>query len=135
MLFLLSHSCVPCNSTCQTCFGEGSDQCLSCSLPRLLSGSSCVTKCPTGMFHSQVTHSCQSCHATCESCSGPSTGDCHSCKGIYFYFIMQGINMTDYESCTELVQHLCSVSTRRRTIIIISKKTSEECQGRFLKMI
>lgn len=122
MFFLLSHSCVPCNSTCQTCFGEGDDQCLSCSLPRLLFVSSCVTKCPAGMFHSQVTHSCESCHATCESCSGPSTNDCQSCKGIYTYVILQGINVTDCESCTELIQDLCSVSTSLGTTVIVFKK-------------
>ena len=134
MLFLLSHSCVPCNSTCQTCFGEGNDQCLSCSLPRLLFVSSCVTKCPAGMFHSQVTHSCESCHATCESCSGPSASDCHSCKGIYSYVIMQGTNMSDSESCTELVHDLCSVSTGLGTTVnVFKKELLRSARGDFLR--
>lgn len=84
-MILLSNSCVPCNPTCQTCYGDASDQCLTCTLPKLLAGSACVTKCPNGMFHSQVTHTCESCHATCESCSGPTDSDCHSCKGMFCY--------------------------------------------------
>ena len=79
-LFLFN-SCVPCDPSCQTCFGDGVDQCLSCSRPNLLLGSTCITECPKGMFHSQVTHTCEACHATCELCSGPTYSDCDSCKG------------------------------------------------------
>lgn len=75
------NSCVPCSPSCQTCYGDRSDQCLSCTLPKHLMGSTCVSECPKGMFHSQVSHTCAACYATCESCSGPNDNDCHSCKG------------------------------------------------------
>lgn len=81
---LVFNSCVPCDSTCKTCFGHQSNQCLSCSLPKLLLGSSCVAECPSGMFHNQVTHTCEACHTACESCTGPRDSDCNSCRGMVY---------------------------------------------------
>lgn len=80
-IYFTINSCVPCSPSCQTCYGDRSDQCLSCTLPKHLMGSTCVSECAKGMFHSQVSHTCAACYATCESCSGPNDNDCHSCKG------------------------------------------------------
>ena len=81
---LVFNSCVPCGSTCKTCFGHQSNQCLSCSIPKLLLGSSCVAECPRGMFHNQMTHTCDACHTACESCTGPTNSDCNSCRGMFY---------------------------------------------------
>lgn len=120
LALFMFNSCIPCNSSCQTCFGESSDQCLSCSLPKLLLGSTCVAECPNGMFHSQVTHTCESCQATCESCSGPTNSDCLSCKGMRFTCIKPIIQSSLFIDQQNLSCNILLFSKTMFYIIIIN---------------
>ena len=66
-----------CHQSCLTCFGPESINCNSCYEGLLLADNSCVQKCPTHSFRSDLT--CRICHSNCESCHGPTENDCDTC--------------------------------------------------------
>ena len=79
-----SQVCQACDSTCGTCTGPSSSECLSCtssSTPFLHSGS-CIASCPVDGTFVDVQGSvnlCTACHSTCQQCSGSGSTDCTSC--------------------------------------------------------
>lgn len=52
-----------CHSTCLSCSGQGSTQCLTCSPGNYLSNGACLT-----------------CHASCSTCNGQSSNNCLTCS-------------------------------------------------------
>uniref|UniRef100_A0A8D2MU68 Growth factor receptor domain-containing protein n=1 Tax=Zonotrichia albicollis TaxID=44394 RepID=A0A8D2MU68_ZONAL len=78
--------CSACHSTCDTCTGKHSSQCLSCKLGWYRQGKGCVTHCPAGYFAQNSTGSCERCHKSCKECTGPRATDCLSCN-TYFYLL------------------------------------------------
>ena len=71
--------CLDCSSTCLTCSGPSSTQCLQCqSDTMLLSDGSCV--CSTGFYHATDVTTCLSCDSSCQTCSGPERSQCLSCS-------------------------------------------------------
>ena len=60
-------ACVFCNEACLTCFGNQTDQCLSCHTSFFLQN-----------------NICEICHASCQTCGGPFNMNCLSCfSGTY----------------------------------------------------
>lgn len=62
--YLSGTSCLPCGSSCRTCFGTANN-CTSCT-SGLSSGGVCIDSCPTGTFASSGF--CTACDASCRTC-------------------------------------------------------------------
>jgi hypothetical protein len=74
--------CSNCSQQCYSCYGPGTDNCLSCRPPLQLYASSCLSNCPFGYF-STPSYVCQVCSTSCLTCSASAT-DCTSCpSGLY----------------------------------------------------
>ena len=106
--YLSGTSCLDCDSSCKTCSGGTSNDCLSCdtSSGRYKSGSQCP-KCDstcqtcsggssneclscnptTSRYFSQ--NSCPICHNSCQTCTGPASSDCLTCS-LPGYFVERG---------------------------------------------
>ena len=83
----VASTCKKCYPTCMSCFGPGSDQCLSCNSSSGMikpneASSKCVSLiCPPGKYLkiAETTLSCDSCHTSCSACIGPKSTDCIDC--------------------------------------------------------
>lgn len=76
--------CTPCNSSCLAC--TSATACTLCYPPTsYLSGSNCVTKCPSGTFGNYQTTLCESCYMGCATCDGGATTDCLTCSSGYTF--------------------------------------------------
>lgn len=84
--------CSKCHSTCNTCEGTESNECLTCNNSlvfndgecldecpsnKVLHIDQCIDECPIGMF-ADLSNICQDCHDTCQTCSIESI-HCDSC--------------------------------------------------------
>jgi len=70
-----------CHSSCETCFGEKDDQCLSCKNGYMKKEGKCSDKCPDG-YYKDSNGTCQVCNSNCLTCKGPSiegNNNCQSC--------------------------------------------------------
>eukprot|EP00045_Choanoeca_perplexa_P018407 m.290873 g.290873 ORF g.290873 m.290873 type:complete len:3950 (+) comp17810_c0_seq1:79-11928(+) len=70
--------CKACHSTCASCLGAESDQCLTCTASLYLDDTSCVSSCPDRHF-ADLNGVCQDCDSSCSTCSGASADACLSC--------------------------------------------------------
>lgn len=70
-------------STCESC--STGTTCDSCSGSRYLSGSSCVTSCPSGTYADTSSNTCVSCTSPCSTCSKSST-NCTKCVSPFVEF-------------------------------------------------
>ncbi|SCZ97223.1 BZ3500_MvSof-1268-A1-R1_Chr4-2g07070 [Microbotryum saponariae] len=71
-------SCVPCDSSCSTCYGSTPSACLSCANSnQVLLNGKCVSSCPQG-FYTATNSTCMSCHPDCATC-GSSFTTCLTC--------------------------------------------------------
>ena len=68
-----------CHNSCQTCFGEEPDQCLTCHENGKLFEHSCIEECPSHTYYDESSSSCRHCHDSCLSCAGPSEDNCLLC--------------------------------------------------------
>ena len=68
-----------CHDSCQTCFGEEPNQCLTCHENGKLFEHSCIEECPSHTYYDKESSSCQHCHESCLSCVGPSQDNCEQC--------------------------------------------------------
>lgn len=74
-----TYTCDQCDSSCHTCFGLSSTQCLTCTTGSWLSSnSSCISACPNGQYSSN--NICYPCPQMCATCSSTST--CSSCQAV-----------------------------------------------------
>lgn len=76
-------TCKPCDSTCGSCQGPATTQCItSCSgnLKRSSEATtfSCVVSCPVGTYDDVGT--CKACHPTCATCSASLSNQCITCQ-------------------------------------------------------
>ncbi|GBF98274.1 pro convertase subtilisin kexin type 5 [Raphidocelis subcapitata] len=53
--------CAPCTSPCATCSAWGPNSCVTCAAPNFLSGSTCVTTCPSGSYGDTTSRTCIAC--------------------------------------------------------------------------
>ena len=73
-------TCIACDSTCLTCSGSGSTNCLSCPVtttPYYDEGT-CVATCPSGKY-SDADSICQPCDISCDECSDGTASGCTAC--------------------------------------------------------
>ncbi|KAL4502392.1 hypothetical protein ABPG72_011979 [Tetrahymena utriculariae] len=72
--------CEKCDTTCQECTGQNSNQCTICSGSLFLDVNQCVANCQPGKFSNLVTNNCDLCDKTkCKECVGSST-TCTKCN-------------------------------------------------------
>jgi peptidoglycan/xylan/chitin deacetylase (PgdA/CDA1 family) len=76
----------PCDATCATCEGVGSDYCTSCNAGRYFSAGSCITcnTCGPGLYQVAACTPtsntvCAPCDGSCATCSGAGATSCTSC--------------------------------------------------------
>ena len=84
---------IGCHSSCYTCDGGSSTNCLSCSgsylyLPPV---GSCMASCPEGYYQNEDSMQCTQCfqgnepiYYACATCSGGASNNCNSCNPGYF---------------------------------------------------
>ncbi len=75
--------CLGCHSSCLTCNGPFSDNCLSCTVGVVLISNICYTTCPSNTYSS----ACSPCDSSCLTCNGPSTSNCLTCSAPLFYHL------------------------------------------------
>ena len=64
--------CKSCHSSCATCSGSASKDCLSCSGSLYLYGGQCLASCGTGKYGSTTDNTCKSCTSPCKDCTTPN---------------------------------------------------------------
>jgi len=72
-----SNTCAACSSSCLTCSGSSSGNCLSCPGNQTLTNGACG--CTAGYYLNTATLNCEPCDSSCSQCSGPSANECQSC--------------------------------------------------------
>eukprot|EP00834_Sanchytrium_tribonematis_P003298 NODE_123_length_17687_cov_0.732261.p4 type:complete len:498 gc:universal NODE_123_length_17687_cov_0.732261:12701-14194(+) len=102
----LSGKCVDCHSSCKTCWGTGSNDCLSCYSGRF----------PT------YNRSCQICDSSCLTCS--SSNVCESCRNGFQLTNGQCIANSATTIYTITIQPIFSTKTIKETSISIATSTS-----------
>ncbi|EAS06676.2 zinc finger lsd1 subclass family protein (macronuclear) [Tetrahymena thermophila SB210] len=77
----VNQTCSTCDPQCATCFGPGSNNCLSCprNLILILSLGQCVEKCPVSYYKNSDINQCLPCDPTCQNCDGPLESNCTEC--------------------------------------------------------
>ena len=93
-----SGTCKLCNSTCLTCNGAASTNCLTCNTsgayPYFMNtNKTCISACPTNGYYNQKDSICYACSTNCTTCVNIAT-NCLSCP-INFYL---DTNQTDQVS-------------------------------------
>ena len=96
--------CAPCHSSCLTCDGPNSDDCLTCKdsnkkINGPISGvclcadpncfncaasSPACTVCKPSFFFDPVEAICKICNPSCQTCTGPSASDCLTCNNLNY---------------------------------------------------
>ena len=74
-------SCGNCASTCNTCYGGSSYECMSCSPATYMLNGQCIAACPAAYFASGDT--CVACPTNCLTCSNSTA--CTSCVSGFVY--------------------------------------------------
>lgn len=68
--------CAPCHSSCATCSGSNSSQCVSCATGHFWHDGSCVKDCPAHHYADPQQHECIECPPGCSECNKTT---CISC--------------------------------------------------------
>jgi len=88
--------CKPCHASCVSCSGPRALECTKCvtndchtshcpaAVKPILSRGECVSACPVGLYADPATAKCKPCHSTCKACSGPSRQQCIDLTGSPF---------------------------------------------------
>lgn len=72
-------NCLNCYSTCLTCNGSTSGNCITCIQGLFLSAGMCRYICPAAYFPKEATGRCESCNSNCAFCFGPTVDNCTAC--------------------------------------------------------
>lgn len=78
--------CYKCFDACQSCFGPGPEECLSCKAGYYSLNHSCLQHCPSGFYNDTSAMHCAACYKMCETCHGPSEYACKQCVQSAFQF-------------------------------------------------
>ena len=73
------NQCSRCDSSCATCSGPGTSQCLTCPSNLNLVNGNCRTTCSAGTYVNNL-NQCLPCDSSCAACSGPGNNLCTSCR-------------------------------------------------------
>lgn len=77
-------TCKSCDSSCTTCFGEGSNKCKACANGFFLKGTSCLEElhCQNGYFPNAILNICEKCEIShCDKCA--DLNNCASCERFF----------------------------------------------------
>jgi len=82
---LPSPECLSCDSSCSTCSGTLSSDCLSCTGSLFLNDATkvCSLTCPDGYYKNVSDNKCTACDKSCLTCTGKTDSECLSCKGSF----------------------------------------------------
>ncbi|ELP91872.1 protein serine/threonine kinase, putative, partial [Entamoeba invadens IP1] len=115
--YLYISKCYSCDSSCKTCFGMASNNCLTCRPGLAVRYGTCydcqITNCFKCFYDAQGYKCnacyegfylkgysvCASCNSLCHTCYGPTNGECNSC--ISNYYISESTCKQCYPLCLE----------------------------------
>lgn len=80
------NGCSKCHSSCATCEGLSSTDCLTCKYPRRFYRGECFLGCPTSTFYNETLGECIDCHSSCLTCVSMGADGCTSCYENHFLF-------------------------------------------------
>ena len=84
-----TRQCDLCSTTCYTCIGPQSSNCISCVPPLQLYLGNCMSVCPFG-FYATSSYTCQPCNPNCADCSNSAT-NCTVCpQGVFLHTVSPG---------------------------------------------
>eukprot|EP00357_Protocruzia_adherens_P030655 CAMPEP_0114986614 /NCGR_PEP_ID=MMETSP0216-20121206/8525_1 /TAXON_ID=223996 /ORGANISM="Protocruzia adherens, Strain Boccale" /LENGTH=1320 /DNA_ID=CAMNT_0002349071 /DNA_START=266 /DNA_END=4228 /DNA_ORIENTATION=- len=105
--------CKDCHSTCETCDGEGANDCLTCDSGggtpvyyKTERTCNAAGVCPDGTYADGST--CKNCHTTCKTCDGATATDCLTCETTDYWF---GYYYAANKQCVREVE--CPTNTYR----------------------
>ncbi|EWS73119.1 zinc finger lsd1 subclass family protein (macronuclear) [Tetrahymena thermophila SB210] len=81
-----NNTCDECNIQCSKCNGPNENNCLECPNGTFLNPleNTCVTKCPTNYYPSNLNNKCLKCDTTCKECTDSGSDKCTECEGSLF---------------------------------------------------
>ena len=89
-----NNNCGLCDSTCSTCNGAATTNCLTCNPSGstkyyMNSNTTCITSCPLG-YYGDANNDCKLCDSTCSTCDGSTATNCLTCytAGPNKYYIL-----------------------------------------------
>uniref|UniRef100_A0A3P9LYF2 Growth factor receptor domain-containing protein n=1 Tax=Oryzias latipes TaxID=8090 RepID=A0A3P9LYF2_ORYLA len=82
--------CEPCHTSCQTCVGKNSLQCLTCKAHLFREAKECVETCQFGHYGNTVSRTCEKCDPSCSECTEGGEEDCLSCSSGLVYLRTEG---------------------------------------------
>jgi len=72
--------CVACYTSCATCKGADSTECITCKPTLLYLEGSCLAACLNGYYANTTNNTCLLCHTNCKTCAGSAAdNDCATC--------------------------------------------------------
>lgn len=83
--YLFNNQCKNCHTSCKTCIDVNSNNCLSCTPPRVLQNRRCILNCPAREGYSYSSSSCVPCSQNTSHCSECELGTlkCTKCESPY----------------------------------------------------
>ena len=101
-----------CSAVCKTCYGNLSNNCLSCYDEYILVNKQCITSefLNEKYYYDDTTNSYEKCHSNCLSCYGPLSSNCLSCNINYnLYNDSCYSNFSDYISTISEKEDILSI--------------------------
>jgi len=99
--------CLPCHSSCKTCYGPTSTSCLGCISGHVYFQNTCQKNCPTGTFFKHTLQRCFQCHPLCKTCIGSSPNKCSSCISTLFLQDSTCVIQCSSKSTLDLKNRIC----------------------------
>ena len=86
---ITNHTCLLCNSLCETCQGPSSSDCITCYSPHYLvyssaAASSCQSTCLQKYYGDDSDRKCKNCDSTCLTCDIAGSLGCTSCASTLY---------------------------------------------------
>lgn len=75
-------ACTSCFTSCLTCNGPNSTQCVTCPSGYTLTvTNTCLVSCTPGLYPDAASNTCKACDTSCATCNGGASSNCQSCTG------------------------------------------------------
>ena len=95
---ITTNLCNLCDSSCLTCNGPSSSNCISCLQTIWLAGQ-CVSNCPLSDYYIATSNTCGLCDSSCQTCTGPTNVECLTCPTGY-YILSHSCHLCDQTCLT-----------------------------------
>ena len=93
--YMVGYQCLGCDSSCRTCSGSTSNQCLTCPIHFVL------------ILISGSNGYCAPCDSTCETCFGVSANECQTCTGLRYFYKNYCVTICPDTTVANLISHNC----------------------------